>query len=101
MSAINELNTVILGACAKQGRFALCRANYNRTIRRSFGSHSAPPVLRIGAGVNDQFITGLQSVSQRFELFLISIWRRGLALIYPGGCGLNIEKEQTTTEYCL
>ena len=86
-----DLNAII-AAVAR----ASCVVNYDRSIRRSFECHSAPAVLRICAGVNDQFIAGLQSVSQRFELFLISIWRRWLALVHAGRCGLNSEKEQET-----
>src|SRR3954463_10769810 len=96
MRAINELNTVIFRTRREQRRFALRRAYYNGTIRRSFGCHSAPAVLRIRAGVNDQFIAGLQSISQRFELFLVRVWRRWSAVVHPGGGGLNSEKEQET-----
>ena len=60
-----NLMQLFLGLAVNSGdsRFALCRAYYDRSIRRSFECHSAPAVLRICAGVNDQFIAGLQSVS--------------------------------------
>jgi len=96
VGAVNELNAIISRPCGQQRRFALCGADDDPTIRRSFDCHRATAVLRICAGVDDQFVAGLQNISQSFELFLISIGCRWLALVHPSHCRVYREKEQKT-----
>src|SRR5439155_19743818 len=95
-SPANVLFVIICLVSPHIARWGSLRSIENRTIRRSFDCHRATTVLRICAGVDDQFVAGLQSISQSFELFLISIWCRWLALIHPSHCRVYREKEQKT-----